>query len=190
MILDNIRGNFLNWYYGKKYPWFKGWYYCFPLGWFKAFGELMLDDIDEKLNYYDCTIKIHDIKEKYGELRFYFDCDYIPSIWDKEYDDEDIERLHRCYESIESIIEAYSHLSSNICVYCGKLDVALNDFSGYIMPLCKDCCKEADIDFGDLEEYCELPEYYTYTRYVPEYDNSVKVTVNLSSYIKRIRKGR
>lgn len=186
-----------NWYYSKKYPWFKGWYNLFPEGWFKAFGKYLLEDIDRELKYYGCIINIYDIKEKYGELRIYFDCDYSESIWNEDYDDEAMANLHRCADAIDNIVEAYTHISRYTCCYCGKLDTPISSFSGYILPICEKCCKECkevDLIFNpvikDYSKNWTMPDYYKYETYSKESDKFVETTVNIKSYIDKIRKVR
>ena len=92
-----------------------------PEGWRKAFGEMMCEEIKQELarcNYLD-KYMITQIKEKYGELRWYdngtpVDC------------------------KVPEIIDNYSMLSRNICIICGKPDVPITD-NGWISPYCKKC---------------------------------------------------
>jgi len=92
-----------------------------PDGWRKAFGEMMCEEIKQELircNYLN-EYMITQIKEKYGELRWYdsgtpVDC------------------------KVPEIIDKYSMLSRNICIICGKPDVPITD-NGWISPYCKNC---------------------------------------------------
>lgn len=92
-----------------------------PDGWRKAFGEMMCEEIKQELvrcNYLN-EYRILQIKEKYGELRWYdngtpIDC------------------------KVPEIIDNYSMLSQNICIICGKPDVPIIN-SGWISPYCKKC---------------------------------------------------
>ena len=92
-----------------------------PVGWKIAFGEMMCEEIKQELvrcNYLD-KYMITQIKEKYGELRWYdngtpVDC------------------------KVPEIIDNYSMLSRNICIICGKPDVPITD-NGWISPYCKKC---------------------------------------------------
>ena len=92
-----------------------------PDGWRKAFGEMMCEEIKQELircNYLDEYI-ITQIKEKYGEFRWY---DNGTPIGCK----------------VPEIIDNYSMLSRNICIICGKPDVPITD-NGWISPYCKKC---------------------------------------------------
>ena len=92
-----------------------------PDGWRKAFGEMMCEEIKQELvrcNYLN-EYRILQIKEKYGELRWYdngtpIDC------------------------KVPEIIDKYSILSQNICIICGKPDVPIIN-NGWISPYCKKC---------------------------------------------------
>ena len=92
-----------------------------PDGWRKAFGEIMCEEIKQELvrcNYLN-KYRILQIKEKYGELRWYdngtpIDC------------------------KVPEIIDNYSMLSQNICIICGKPDVPIIN-NGWISPYCKKC---------------------------------------------------
>lgn len=92
-----------------------------PVGWKKAFGEMMCEEIKQELvrcNYLD-EYRILQIKEKYGELRWYdngtpIDC------------------------KVPEIIDNYSMLSQNICIICGKPDVPMTH-NGWSSPYCKKC---------------------------------------------------
>ena len=92
-----------------------------PDGWKKAFGEMMCEEIKQELircKYLD-EYRILQIKEKYGELRWYdngtpVDC------------------------KVPEIIDNYSMLSQNICIICGKPDVPITR-NGWVSPYCKKC---------------------------------------------------
>ncbi len=117
----------------KKYPWLKPynvwtgkiwknynyettWADDLPNGWRKAFGDMMFEEIDEVLKRTNTTIYIEQIKEKYGQLRFYCNA----------------------HQEVQDIINDYSTLSENICIVCGKPDVPMLD-TGWISPVCKEC---------------------------------------------------
>ena len=92
-----------------------------PDGWRKAFGEMMCEEIKEELIKHNCLDEylILDIKEKFGQLRWYDNGTPI-----------------RC--NVSQIIDKYSVLSENICVVCGKPDVPITGIS-WVIPLCKKC---------------------------------------------------
>ena len=90
-----------------------------PDGWRKAFGEMMCEEIYNAL--VECggldDYRIEQIKEKFGQLRWYG----YPS-----------------YKEVEEIIDKYSVLSENICIICGKPDVPMTN-NGWLSPFCKKC---------------------------------------------------
>lgn len=118
-----------------------------PRGWRIAFGDLMMDDIKaclDKANYVD-KFHIDDIKEKYGELRFYYSG--VPeSIFDE----------------LNNIIETYSTLSQNICIECGEIDVPAFK-SGWIEPLCLKC-------YSSLPKNKGLDKKAIYQNYLDDMD--------------------
>lgn len=95
-----------------------------PHGWRKAFGEQMCEEIRnailesgtaEDLNDY----RIVQIKEKYGQLRWYDD-------WTND--------------AIEAVIDKYTALSEQTCIRCGKPATKVS--TGWISPFCDDCATE------------------------------------------------
>lgn len=137
----------------KKYPWLKPynvltgktwkdyryettWADDLPRGWRKAFGDMMFEEIDKVLKQTNTTIYIEQIKEKYGQLRFYF---------------SGTSELH-------DIVEKYSTLSGNICIKCGKPDVPMLD-TGWICPVCQEC-------FEDNQRHNKFAPRGHYTDYV------------------------
>lgn len=105
------------------------WFHCIPTyteldamepGWRKAFGIQMCKEIKKELKKYNFLYKyrITQIKEKFGELRWYDSG--IPKdskIWD--------------------IIEKYSEISRKTCINCGKPATKIS--IGWISPYCDDC---------------------------------------------------
>lgn len=104
-----------------------------PEGWAKAFGILMMADIQNEVNTWPKEEQerffFTDIKEKFGELRVY---------------------TSHCTDKLFEILEAYCAISRNVCIICGKLDVPMVN-RGWISPYCRDCATKADIE--SLEEY-------------------------------------
>lgn len=106
----------------------------FPIGWWDAFGEMMMQELDEviqqeKLEDDFCVLQI---KEKFGALRFY----YTPSN-----------------PRIDKIVNKYEHLSEHICVQCGRPDVPMLRLS-WISPYCKHCYDSTH--YAGREEYDDL----------------------------------
>ena len=84
-----------------------------PQGWKKAFGKLICEDIKAQLIKEDALdeYQILEIKEKYGELRWY----------------------DNGSEEIQDIIDNYSHISRHVCVVSGKINVPIYD-DGWVSP--------------------------------------------------------
>lgn len=145
-----------------------------PDGWRKAFGLRLCEEIRKELIEikYLYKYRIVQIKEKFGELRWY-----------------DNRFSRKGYK----IIEKYTHLSRNICISCGKPDVAITD-TGWISPYCKECfykiswVKKSNKNYEDF--ICEdnpekMMDEYTITRYD---ENGVeKITYNIKETADEIR---
>lgn len=105
---------------GKK---IKGsWAEEIPSGWYKAFGEQMIDELNNLLTKYciEDNYQIVQIKEKYGSLRWYDNG--IPQYLHDEY--------HKW-------LNKYETLSTKTCISCGK--PATHMTKGYVIPLCDEC---------------------------------------------------
>lgn len=90
-------------------------------GWRKAFGLQMCEEIREDLikhNFLE-ELRIMDIKEKFGGLRFYVG--FVP-------------RESKIFE----IINKYEDLSFKICEVCGKPAKTIND-GGWLTTICDSC---------------------------------------------------
>lgn len=110
---------------------------CMPDGWRKTFGEMMIDEINESLKKHNQkNFMIHQIKEKYGELRFY---------------------TNGCYEDTQEIINKYSVISRNVCLGCGKLDIPMID-DGWMSPVCYSCFYKG---YRRREKYLKIKELKT-----------------------------
>ena len=107
-----------------------------PDGWRNAFGERMCEDIQKllvKANYVD-QYHISQIKEKYGELRWYDNG--VP----EEISDE-----------FEQIIQKYEKESRYTCIGCGKPATRVS--TGWFCPFCDECTKEVSGTTVDIHEY-------------------------------------
>ena len=163
----------------KKYPWLSAidwWWnpintYDFtllddmPSGWRRCFGMMMVEDIDKALKGHD--IHIQQVKEKFGQLRIYFSAH------------KDI------YEDVDRVIEAYSHLSENICLNCGQVDVGHT--SGWISPICKRCWdKHCEGNYyEEISPHTRMPLEYSYRKL--EAEGWRDYTVDISEYTNKVR---
>ena len=123
----------------KKYPWlvpeaeyFSGrtlkkrdwnyswtWYNDMLKGWKKCFGDMMLEELDKAIRKGGLLGRfgILQLKEKYGLLTIY---------------------AYGFNDEVDQIINKYEHISANVCVLCGEIDVPMvND--AWISPMCFDC---------------------------------------------------
>ena len=100
-----------------------------PRGWRIAFGDQMIEELDQLLKKYNIEkeYRITQIKEKYGSLRWYDD-GFPQEGW----------------EEYKAWLYKYEDLSSRTCMNCGK--PAIGFTKGWIMPLCKDCMKDMPYD--------------------------------------------
>ena len=113
-----------SWYYTPKYSYTE--LDDMPDGWRKAFGIQMCEELREELikfNYLN-KYRITQIKEKYGELRWY---DNGIPIGSKIYD----------------IINKYSKLSTHICIHCGRPAEIINNM-GWYEPICDKCLEKQE----------------------------------------------
>lgn len=151
-----------------------------PEGWRIAFGPLMCEDIQKELEkfYYADDFRIAQIKEKFGELRFYHNGVPVGS-------------------RVSDIIDDYAALSGYICISCGALDVPSTD--GWIVPVCKECiCKMGywTNNKDGAREYWEglskaqaphmLPTKRGYIRFSKD-KGTEKIEVDMSETEKKVR---
>ena len=160
-----------------------------PKGWRISIMPLFLEDLRKELIKFDYLDKyfITQIKEKYGELRWY-DAGYPEG------------------SKVDDIIEIYSYLSGNICIICGKPDVPMvNDW--WISPYCENCWINSELQRANLshkniasisiikdakESYNELasgdnklPLEYKYTRFTKE--GKEEISIDISDIVKKVR---
>ena len=115
-----------------------------PPGWRTAFGEQLCAELKEELDQEGVaeTYKVLQIKEKYGELRWY-----------------DAGNTERGYQ----IIEKYGRISRRTCIMCGKPATQIT--RGWISPYCDDCLPRGSDgkreDSVPVEEWCKDNEQET-----------------------------
>ena len=113
-----------------------------PVGWRTAFGEDICKEIMEELVLNNCveTYQIVQIKEKYGELRWYSQCG--------------TERIHR------EIVPKYEKMSRRICIQCGQPATLVS--KSWVAPWCNTCaeqlprheCVDIDAFYGAKDGEC------------------------------------
>lgn len=105
-----------------------------PVGWRTAFGEDLCKEIMEELIRNNCveSYQILQIKEKYGELRWY--------------SQGGTERIHR------EIVPKYEKMSRRLCIQCGQPATLVS--KSWVAPWCVDCAsKMPHMDFVDADEF-------------------------------------
>lgn len=100
-----------------------------PEGWEKAFGRQMCAEIKEALGNDIKNYMIIQVKEKYGQLRWY-------TNWTTD--------------RLEEIIDKYTKLSEKTCVRCGQPATKIS--LGWICPWCDECAKNIDDKFQLIED--------------------------------------
>lgn len=108
--------------------------YCdIELGWFPLV-EKLCQEITDAYNTAELPMDIcvEQVKEKWGELRFYFYFVNRKSTTDTA---DKVKQLH-C--KIVEIVDRYEDKSSTVCEECGQPG-ELRDERGYIHSLCDDC---------------------------------------------------
>lgn len=118
----------------QKYPWiavhdnyYKDakdaiWAEYMPQGWWWSFGEQMCEELDQLIHKYNMEefYFITQVKEKFGELRWY-DEGFATEGWD-EYNEW---------------LSKYESLSWNTCAICGE--PATYTESPWVLPVCEHC---------------------------------------------------
>ena len=117
----------------EDYNYERTWADDIPKGWRLAFGDQMIEELDQLLKKYNLedNYRIVQIKEKFGGLRWYDDG------FSKE-----------GYGEYRDWLCKYENLSFKTCINCGK--PAIGFTRGYILPLCRDCMK--DMPYDPIEE--------------------------------------
>lgn len=139
-----------------------------PSAWSNCFGEFLCEDLRELLirsNYLD-KYRITQIKEKFGELRWYDNG--VPMSVHEEY----------CI-----LMDKYREISHYVCVNCGAFPANVCIVSGWIVPYCSTCYKSLKgkkrIDTEDVFE-----PTFTMTKY--KNGKSELYTVDCSDIANRI----
>ena len=146
--------------YGYKYTAFDD----ISTGWRRAFGDFLLKDICTALKNNNMPLGglfFGQIKEKFGELR----------IYTSGGSNKDVER----------VIEDYSAISRNICIYCGKPDVPIIT-KGWICPCCKKCYENTPYNnkraYEDIvSEQDTIPDEYEIIKWSKENLENIKISI-------------
>lgn len=114
-----------------------GWGYWLSVdpGWYR-----ILADLDDALSAIAPNYTLHQVKSKFGTLRFYTGSIHLKngSIVD-EWDDESKTGL-----IIRQLVNYAELRSSIVCEFCGKWGKLID--CGWLYTICDDCAKEKDIE--------------------------------------------
>ena len=145
-----------------------------PTGWRKAFGIQMCKEIKYaliKVGGKEALYKyrITQIKEKYGELRWY--------------------DAYSCVD-VQKIIQKYEYISARTCINCGDLATGYTPYEYWKSPYCDNCKPKNSkyfIDFGlgvevDNEKYTS-DTWYGYSGNI-NYRNNQEAENNYREYIE------
>ena len=148
-----------------------------PEGWQIAFGEMLLQELDTviKAKGLADTFVFEQVKEKFGRLVMY---------------------VNTADQDIHDILNKYSVLSENICINCGKPDVAMLNMN-WISPFCEECYDKMTYRHGvkrsSVEPYNTIASENTtmqdalkYTLYSNEATHDV--AIDISETAEKIRK--
>ena len=146
-----------------------------PSGWRKAFGMMMVKEMDvllRRANFQD-EYRVVQVKEKYNELRWYDNG--VPSS---------------IYDEFENVIRKYSTLSSNICAYCSKPDTKYLT-RGWIIACCEKCFKNINTTLT-YEQYTEgstdrMNDTYTIRHWNKDTDKTEEITYDIHETADLIR---
>ena len=161
----------------KKYPWLSAidwWWnpintYDFtllddmPEGWRRCFGMMMVEDMEKARAGRPITSQ--QVKEKYGHLEWYCSAP----------------------DEVQDVINAYSHISQNVCIGCGQVDVGHT--YGWISPICK-CCWDKYCEgnyYEEISPHTRMPLEYSYGKSEPGSKIFKKYTVDISEYTNKVR---
>lgn len=111
-----------------------------PNGWRIAFGEQFCADIQHELDKLKpeaaADFRVLQIKEKFGQLRFY-------TNW--------------VTEGIDEVICRYENLSERTCIRCGAPATKIT--TGWISPFCDKCAEVYHGNVIDIKEFYNDDEF-------------------------------
>ena len=114
-----------------------------PAGWRKAFCPQMWEELKEILTKADYVNKFRfvQIKEKYGQLRLY---------WQGA--------PNEIYDEVSAWEDKYLELSEKVCIDCGEPVKYMT--LGWVNFICEDCAKKSNyvcIKIEDIDKYYDTP---------------------------------
>ena len=110
------------------------WGFECPDTWFDLLFDLSqkLEAFNNGFKEYNCSIQAAQVKEKYGELCFYYDVKLNEKL-----DKITLEIIKSRIKLLDKFILETERKSSKICAFCGKPATHCTD--GWVTYLCDDC---------------------------------------------------
>lgn len=109
-------------------------------GWFKLLAET-----NDLMKYMHPNYEIYQVKEKFGELRYYFN---LPTL--ETDDEEELKNYEKIYKIMQAIARAAEHKSAHICETCGERGRVRDE--NWYKTLCYYCAKEQGYQVLESEE--------------------------------------
>ena len=106
-------------------------------GWYDLMDELCssLQDYSDKMNI---QVVATQVKEKFGELRFYYDIHYKENFNNGLSLNERNNLIDVIDKEVEKIISNAEYRSENECEKCGK-QYHIKSINGWMMNICEEC---------------------------------------------------
>ena len=114
------------------------------------------------------NFSVTDLKEKYGELRLYYDADGDT-------------------QSLDELINDYTHISCHTCASCGAFPAPLTN-GGWWLPECPSCYAQrtkTELSYEDIIIEKDFNPIRRYTIYLP--GSRVRISRDTSYLVDRIR---
>lgn len=114
-------------------------------GWFDL-TQKCLEELNELSEKFNSSIEISQIKEKFGELRIYFNLNHnFCEINTKEF-------INDLYVKIHHIINKYVELSIKTCINCGNNENVYKEKGYWNERLCENCHQIQKVKQQKLEK--------------------------------------
>ena len=110
-------------------------------GWYK-----LIIETDRKLAYICPDYEIHQVKEKFGTLRYYWGIPYDTTCFNGKSEEE----KELIMSIMRDVVAQAEHRSGRICEQCGEFGRIRE--GGYFLTLCAACAKEKNYTISEFEE--------------------------------------
>jgi hypothetical protein len=110
-------------------------------GWYKLLAET-----NKQLRYMYPEYQVHQVKEKFGTLRYYWGLPHVDEL-----DGEDLEKREIIVNIMSAIEDQASHRSGCTCETCGERGKT-RDRGGWLKTLCAVCATEQKYPLEEWEK--------------------------------------